>query len=238
MSFLPPKIYIQRLKNILWHFPKAVLNNIRFGFPARKLTIIGITGTDGKTTTCHLIYQSLANSGHRVGLISTTGIKINNQEYPPSLHTTSPDSYYVQKFLSKMVSQKITHVVLEVTAHGIDQYRFWGCHFDVAAITNTSHEHLDDFVNMNTYIKAKSKLFRSAKFAILNHDDPSFSTISSQLQIPFATYGQTPTSTYQLSQITLTSDNLSFQVNNQQYITNSPYLYQTYNILAALAVLN
>jgi UDP-N-acetylmuramoyl-L-alanyl-D-glutamate--2,6-diaminopimelate ligase len=227
MPLLPSKRYIQIIKNLFWHLPRAIIFNLIYGFPAKKLTLIGVTGTDGKTTTVHLIHQALLNSGINAGLSSTVS--------SPGLHTTSPDPKYVQKFLKELVESQATHAVIEVTAHAIDQFRYFGCHFHIAILTNTSHEHLDDFLDLPTYISTKSKLLQNADIAITNRDDPSYRLISSQKNNQLITYGVKNKSDYQAKNITISPDRLSFEVNHTPLSTNSNYHYQTYNILAAFA---
>ena len=188
MSKKTVKSFKQKIKNAFWHHPKNFLISSYFKFPSKKLILIGITGTDGKTTTCHLVHHILTNAGIKAGLISTTGAKIGTNEYPTKLHMTSPDPILIQRLLKKMVEDGVTHVVLEVTAHALDQYRFLGCQFEVAAITNTSHEHLDYFKNMENYINVKAKLFKYSNKIILNKDDQSFDQIKKQVNKPVKSY--------------------------------------------------
>jgi UDP-N-acetylmuramoyl-L-alanyl-D-glutamate--2,6-diaminopimelate ligase len=230
------KLTIQKLKNYFWHLPKSIFFNFYYGFPSRKLKLIAITGTDGKTTTVNLVHQLLLDSGIRAGSISTLGAKLGDKNTSVGLHTTSPDAKIVQQFFKKMVDDGITHAVVEVTAHAIDQFRFWGCHFDVAMITNTSHEHLDDFKNMEEYVATKAKLFLHAKHSVLNKDDPSYKTISSQKLNNVTTYSINQKSDYQATNINLTNKLLTFDVNKTKIITNSNYFYQVSNILATLAI--
>ena len=160
---------LKTLKNWLWHLPQAIFWNFYYSFPSRKLTLIGVTGTDGKTTTCTLLQKLLENSGIHAGVIST----INS----PGLHTTSPSPKILQKILYDFSKSGYTHVVCEVTSHALSQFRYWGCNFKIGIITNISHEHLDYYKNMDQYVKAKEKLFTQSELAILNHDDEYFSDI-------------------------------------------------------------
>lgn len=218
------KYLIQQIKNRFWHLPKAILANLIYTFPSRKLTLIGITGTDGKTTTAHLLHHLLVKSGIRAEVIST----INS----PGLHTTSPDSMVVQKIFRHYLQKGITHVVVEVTSHALDQYRFWGCHFDIGILTNIAHEHLDDFPTMDKYIRAKAKLFRHSDISILNRDDQSFKIISSSAKKNIS-YAIKKPADYHPTDIKITQKQLSFNLDNQKITTDSPYYYQVYNILAA-----
>lgn len=228
----------QKIKNTLWHLPKNFFLTLKYGFPARKLTLIGITGTDGKTTTCTLIHQILMNAGFKTGLISTIGAKIGENSFDTQLHMTSPDPNIIQKILRKMVDEKVTHAVIEVTAHALDQYRFLNCKFAVSAITNTSHEHLDYFKDMDSYVASKIKLFKRSSIAILNKDDLSFKQISSLIKIPYKTFSVKRKSDYRAKNIKLAPNLLKFKVNKLPIQTDSHYYYQTYNILTALAVID
>jgi UDP-N-acetylmuramoyl-L-alanyl-D-glutamate--2,6-diaminopimelate ligase len=228
---------VQKLKNILFHLPKSIFYNFYYGFPSKKLTLIGITGTDGKTTTCILLYEILKRAGIKAGVITTIGAKFgDNQEIDTGLHMTSPDPSLIQKIFTDMIKAGVTHVVCEVTAHALDQYRFNGCQFEVSGITNTSHEHLDYFSNIKSYIKTKSRLFFISKNAVLNKDDQSFEIIKKQIKIPFETFSIKENSDYQANKIKLDQNSLEFQVNNQKFNTDSNCEYQVYNILLAIAI--
>jgi len=228
---------IQKIKNLGVHLPKSIFYNFYYRFPSKKLTLIGITGTDGKTTTSILLYEILKNAGIKAGVITTIGAKFaDNQEIDTGLHMTSPDASLLQNIFNKMISAGVTHVVCEVTAHALDQYRFWGCNFEVSGITNISNEHLDYFKNMENYIKTKAKIFSFSKNAILNKDDQSFSIIKKQINIPYKTFSIEEKSDYQASKIKLNQNSLAFEVNNQKLITDSNSEYQVYNILLALGI--
>lgn len=227
---------VQKLKNLLIHLPKSILYNLIYGFPTQKMTLIGVTGTDGKTTTCTLIYHILKQAGYNVGLITTIGAKINDKEINTGLHTTTPDPSILQKLFHDMTKAGITHVVCEVTSHALDQYRFWGCQFKVSGITNTSHEHLDYHKTIESYIKTKAKLFSISQNAILNRDDPSFAIIKKQIKIPYKTFSIKENSDFQAKKINIDSKSLTFEVNGQQYTTDSNYEYQVNNILLAIGI--
>ena len=160
----------------------AWLNAAWYGFPARRLIVIGVTGTDGKTTTSNLIHAILTAAGIKAGLISTVNAVIGDRILDTGLHTTTPDANDVQRYLAEMVAAGITHCVLEATSHGLAQQRVTGCEFDLAVVTNITHEHLDVHGSLEAYRAAKGMLFTSLaastdkgwrKAAILNHDDSS-----------------------------------------------------------------
>lgn len=141
--------------NYFWHWPKAVLANIIYGFPCRDLKVVGVTGTDGKTTTVHMIYEILKAAGKKVSMISTIS--------SPGLHVTSPDPFVVQKIIKDAVRNKSEYMVLEVTSHALDQFRFWGIKFEIGLITNITHEHLDYHKTFRNYYQTKLKLLKMAK---------------------------------------------------------------------------
>lgn len=228
---------VQKLKNVLFHLPKSIFYNSYYKFPSKKLTLIGITGTDGKTTTCILLYEILKRAGIKAGVITTIGAKYgDNQEIDTGLHMTSPDPSLIQKIFSKMQKTGVTHVICEVTAHALDQYRFTGSKFEISGITNTSHEHLDYSKTMENYIHTKAKLFSMSQNAILNKDDQSFNVIKKQIKVPFKTFSIKENSDFQAKKIKLDEKTLEFQVNNLKFITDSNYEYQIYNILLAFSI--
>lgn len=221
---------LQKIKNLFWHLPKSILYNLIYLFPSRKLILIGVTGTDGKTTTSTLIHHLLEQSGFKTALISTIT--------SPGLHTTSPDPKFLQKYFSELVNQGYTHVVCEVTSHALDQNRYWGCNFAVSVLTNISHEHLDYHNSIENYIKAKSKLFLQSQISILNRDDSSYTKIKQFIPSRCKTYGVETKSDYSAQNIKITAQKLSFDFNHNHLTTDSPYQYQVYNILAALSVIS
>jgi len=192
-----------------------------YGFPARKLTMIGVTGTDGKTTTTNFIYQILQAAGYKSGMISTLNAVIGEKVLDTGFHVTTPDAPDVQRYLAQMVNAGLTHVVLEVTSHGLAQYRADACEFDVAVITNITHEHLDYHGSYEDYRSAKARLFMSLdstlpksqgnpRKAILNRDDSSFDYLSQISTGSLLSYGFHPDADIQPEEIKYEIDGLSF----------------------------
>jgi len=169
---------IQTLKNYFWHLPKAVLVSLWYGFPAGKLTMVGVTGTKGKTTTSHLIHFLLKESGFKVGLISTIGAHLDDREIDTGLHVTSPDSRELQKLLGQAVDKGLTHVVLEVTSSGLDQFRVWGIKFKVSVLTNIYPDHLDYHGTIEKYVAAKAKIIRQSETVVLSKDSKYFGELT------------------------------------------------------------
>lgn len=178
----------------------AYLSAAFFGFPARRLTVIGVTGTDGKTTTSNLIFKILLAAGKKAGMISTVNAQIGEQVLDTGFHVTTPESPQVQGYLSRMLESGISHVVLEVTSHGLAQQRVAACEFDLGVITNITHEHLDYHETFEAYRAAKGRLFSSLaetirkpqgnpRLAILNRDDGSYAYLTDLIQSSNRSHG-------------------------------------------------
>lgn len=220
------------------------------GFPSRKLRVIGVTGTDGKTTTANLIWSVLKAAGRATGLMSSVNTVIGDSQYDTGLHTTTPDALEVQTYLAQMVDRGAEYAVLEATSHGLAQHRLTGCDFDVAVVTNITHEHLDYHRNFEEYRRAKARLFDSltmsarkpgvAKVAVLNVDDPSFSYLRDIPADVRLTYGLGEEALVTASEITLSSGGVSFTAETPQSAfpveTRLPGRFNVYNALAAIAV--
>ncbi len=159
------------------HFLNAIFQVARFGYPARRLIVIGVTGTDGKTTTSHITWEILKRAGFRAALLSTVGAYVGDEQIDTGFHVTTPDPDKIQSLLSKFRKMGVTHVILEVTSHGLDQHRVLGCNFKVGVLTNITHEHLDYHKTFERYRAAKAKLFHGVETAIINRDDEAFTLI-------------------------------------------------------------
>ncbi|HSW85226.1 MAG TPA: UDP-N-acetylmuramyl-tripeptide synthetase [Candidatus Saccharimonadales bacterium] len=177
------------------HLAEAIIFNTLNGFPARGLKVVGVTGTNGKTTTCFLIHKMLHEAGHKVGLMTTVGYGVGNDITPQIHHMTNVSVPELMKRLKWMKSQGIEWLVLETTSHGLAQNRVWGVPFSIAVITNVTHEHLAYHRTFERYRDAKRKLFkltnrnkRGLRTGIVNADDPSADLFVSDIEHPI-TYG-------------------------------------------------
>lgn len=130
--------------------------------------IIGVTGTDGKTTTVNMIYKILKDAGKKTSMISTINAVIGEKSYDTGFHVTSPHPFDVQQYIKNAANAGSEFMVLEVTSHALDQYRFWGTVFKVGVITNITHEHLDYHKTYQNYLKAKLKLLKNTEKAVVN----------------------------------------------------------------------
>ena len=155
----------------LYHLLIATISVFWFRFPSRKLTVIGVTGTDGKTTTTTLIYEILKTAGVKTSMISSVHAVIAGKSYDTGFHVTTPSAFWVQKYLRDAVDHGDTHMVLEVTSHGLAQHRVAWVRFAVGVITNVTHEHLDWHKTFDAYLRTKVSLLRRSKIAVVNRDE-------------------------------------------------------------------
>ena len=220
-----------------------------YGFPGRKLTVIGITGTDGKTTTCNLLYQMLLAAGIKAGLISTVNAVIGDDILDTGFHVTTPDAPDVQKYLARMVAAGLTHVILETTSHGLAQYRVDACEFDVGVITNVTHEHLDQHGSFENYMAAKARLFQSLhktlpkpqgnpRLSVLNSDDASYEYLSRIIPKPLVSYGFNKSAEIRAESVIVSSEETFFNAIGPSFcIPVNTHLLGNYNISNCLAAL-
>jgi len=207
----------------LYHLLIAVGSACYFRFPARHLTVIGVTGTDGKTTTTTLVYTILKAAGLNTSVITTVNAVIAGKTYDTGFHVTTPNAFWVQKYLREAVDHNDTHVVLEVTSHALSQYRVWGVHFAVGILTNVTPEHLDFHKTYEKYLATKLRLLRMSEVAVINKDEGElYATIAPLLRRKkMITYGiRRPA--------TITPETHPFE-------TKLPGEFNQYNCLAAIA---
>lgn len=158
----------------LYHFKLAFLGAVIYGFPSKKIKVIGITGTNGKTTVADLTGKVLEESGHKVAVLSSIKFKIGDKEWENTLKMTMPGRFTIQKFLREAVNSKCQYAILEVTSEGIKQYRHMFIDFEAAVFTNLTPEHIESHKGFENYRLAKIKLFKATKkIHIVNIDDES-----------------------------------------------------------------
>ena len=238
----------------------AILSANFYGNPSKNLFIIGITGTDGKTTTAHLIFNILRSANIKVGMVSTVNVVIGDQIIDTGFHVTTPEAPQVQYYLSKMVEHGITHVIVETTSHGLAQHRVSAIDFNIGVLTNITHEHIDYHGSFDEYKSAKSSLFsklssvskymKPAKYnAVINYDDPSYQFINSRVNLPSISYGLSSSADVYASELSFDSTGIQFSVSNnfnhelysKKYFKPSYYqcglegTHNVYNCLAAIA---
>lgn len=216
-----------------------------YGYPAQKMRMVGITGTNGKTTTSYLVRHLLRAAGHRVGIIGTIQNMIEDEVIPT--HNTTPNIIDLQRLLARMYKEGMTHVVMEVSSHALDMGRVVGCEYDTAAFSNLTQDHLDYHGTMENYCLAKAKLFESLsaeakkpnKKAIVNIDDPAGQVMLDHAKCGHVTYSvKDENASLRALDIKLTGTGASFtvqgdfgQVKINLKITG---LFNVYNVLAAI----
>jgi UDP-N-acetylmuramoyl-L-alanyl-D-glutamate--2,6-diaminopimelate ligase len=157
-----------------YHFSLALAGAFFYGFPGKKMKIIGVTGTNGKSTVTHFISKILEEAGYKTAFISSIKFKIGEKEWPNSLKMTMPGRFKIQKFLKKAADRGCKYAVLEVTSEGIKQYRHKFINFEAVLITNLALEHIEAHGSFEKYKEAKGKLFKACrKIHIVNKDDSS-----------------------------------------------------------------
>ena len=216
-----------------YHYAQAAIASAKYHHPAKNLHVIGITGTNGKTTTCFMIWQMLKNSGLKTGLMTTVAYGVDKLK-PELNHMTMVDASTLNKRIKELKDQGIEYLVLEVTSHGLAEFRTLGIPFEIAVFTNLTHDHLDYHKTMKNYRAAKGKLFQQAQFSILNADDPAtnyYKTLSRK----YITYG-IKNGENRAKDIKLTVNGIKYSYNDINIETNIPGKFNVYNSLAAVLV--
>jgi UDP-N-acetylmuramoyl-L-alanyl-D-glutamate--2,6-diaminopimelate ligase len=193
---LPPETPYLRVRE--GHTAFALLSAAFYGFPTRDMAIVGVTGTDGKTTTSTFVHSILSAAGRRAGLITTISALIGDQALDTGFHVTTPEAFDLQGYLARMRDLGCAVAVVETTSHGLDQARVAYVDYDVAVVTNVTHEHLDWHGSWENYMTAKAKLFDALsatarkpgvpKTAVLNRDDRSYAWLKDKLADQVFTY--------------------------------------------------
>lgn len=225
------------------HLVESVLVNLRYGFPARKMHVIGVTGTNGKTTTSFLIHKMLHEAGFKVGILSTVGYGIGDDIKDQTQHITTEAAGILQKRLRDFKRAGVEWVVLESSSHSLAQYRTWGVPYEIAVMTNVTHEHLDYHNSFANYLQAKRRLFRVAaqhgrRFGVVNADDPNAQKFTASIPQSI-TYG-IKSGKLRASQLKLAVDYSTYRakVGKDSYDIriNIPGEFNVSNSLAAVAV--
>lgn len=206
-----------------------------FGFPSSKLKLIGVTGTNGKTTTVSLLFQLFRDMGHKSGLISTVKYVIHRQEFE-STHTT-PDPVTLNKMLSEMVNAGCEYCFMEVSSHAVDQKRIAGLKFTVGVFTNITHDHLDYHKTFDNYLLAKKKFFDALPedaFALINVDDKHGRVMVQNTRAQVKTYAMKSVADFKARIIESHFDGMLLQLNRQEMWSHLIGEFNAYNLLAVL----
>ena len=216
-----------------YHWVQAVVSGIKYHHPGKQLRIIGVTGTNGKTTTCFMIWNMLRKAGYKTGIMTTVAYGIDKLQ-PELGHMTMVDAITLNKRIRKIADDGAEFLVLEVTSHGLAEFRTLGIPFEIAVFTNLTHDHLDYHKTITNYRNAKAKLFKKAKFSILNADDPAtkyYKTITDN----YITYG-IKHGTKRATNIKLDVSGVKYSYGDINIETKIPGEFNVYNSLAAALV--
>ena len=213
--------------------------------PSSRVKLIGVTGTNGKTTTTYLLESIFKKAGHRVGVIGTINYRFGEKIIPAP--NTTPESLDLQRMLREMVREGVSHVIMEVSSHGLDLDRVFGCQFDGGVFTNFTQDHLDYHTTLEHYFASKKKLFsdvlmkspKASRFAVTNHDDPRGEAIVDGINVPVIRYGLNPSCDVFADQVSYSFEGLSCRIRTPkgEFFIHSKLIggFNLYNILAAVA---
>lgn len=186
-TFLMDKIPNYNKLVIPYHVLRADLAAHEYGFPGKKMRVIGVTGTNGKTSTCFLIWKMLNAAGHKTGLMTTVAWGVDKLEKQIE-HMTTVDAKTLNYRMKKIADAGAEFLVLEVTSHALAQHRTFGVPIEIAVMTNVTHEHLDYHKTFENYRDAKRRLFKMAKYGVVNEDDKSWAYFAKDVK-EYITYG-------------------------------------------------
>ncbi|HEX5395067.1 MAG TPA: UDP-N-acetylmuramoyl-L-alanyl-D-glutamate--2,6-diaminopimelate ligase [Candidatus Saccharimonadales bacterium] len=227
------------------HLAEAFIYNLINGFPARRIKVIGVTGTNGKTSTSFLIHRMMSEAGYKTGLMTTVGWGTGKDVNPQIHHMTNVAIPELMQRLKQMKKAGTKWLVLETTSHALAQNRVWGIPISVAVMTNITHEHLEYHGTFERYREAKLKLFKLAnrnkkglRAGVINADDPSAGLFAAAIANPL-TYGL-KSGDLRASGVKMAADGSSFKAKigttNYALRTNLPSGFNVYNSLAAASV--
>lgn len=248
-TFLMDKVPNYNRLVIPYHLAKAAMAAHKYGFPGKRMRVIGVTGTNGKTSTCFMIWKMLNASGHKTGLMTTVAWGVDKLEEQVE-HMTTVDVETLNYRMKKIADLGAEFLVLEITSHALVQHRVYGVPIEIAVMTNVTHEHLDYHKTFENYRDAKRMLFKMADFGVINEDDKSWAYFAQDVK-KYVTYG-IYNGILQAENIILKADGVRYQtivfqqffdVNNVdnkikklEIKTQIPGKFTVYNSLAAVAV--
>jgi len=241
---LIPRSLFRRIEPV-GHLIEAIILNVLHGFPARGMKVIGVTGTNGKTTTAFLIHRMMHEAGYKVGLMSTVAYGVGDDIKPQMTHMTSQTVPVMLRRFKEMRAAGAEWVILETTSHALAQHRVWGVPYTIAVLTNITHEHLSYHGTFERYVAAKRMLFTQAndnrqgmRIGIVNADDPNAELFAGAIEHP-VTYG-TGEADIQATNIKLTPDSVAYDAvhgDKKYHITCAlPGSFNVYNSLATIGV--
>ncbi len=207
-----------------------------FGRPSERLKVVGVTGTNGKTTTVHILGSILSRAGFRVGLMGTVGYRLGDKTFGKG--RTTPEAVLWHRTLRDMLREGATHVVAEVSSHALDQDRVWGTSFEAVVFTNLTRDHLDYHGTMENYFEAKCRLFTEYRyrFAVVNVDDPYGKRLAKRLGGKVFTYGREGDLSIRRFRTGFEGSEIKLTYRGRSFAFRCPLVgdFQAYNIAAAV----
>lgn len=208
-----------------------------YGEPSKKLNLIGVTGTKGKTTTTFMIKKILEAAGHKVGLLGTIANYVG--EKVMDADRTTPESLEIQMMFADMLEQGIDTVIMEVSSHSLDLYRVHACEFDLGIFTNLSRDHLDFHKDFENYFSAKAKLFNICKSAAINVDDEYGKRLVITCKCPYKSYGIRNQADLKAEKVVIKEEGTKFEIElngeRLQVEVPIPGTFSVYNAMAAIS---
>ncbi len=232
---LPQSVAVLKCENTRIAYSKMCSN--WFERPSEKLIIIGVTGTNGKTSVTSLLYSLFKGMGYKVGLISTVEILIGDERVDAQM--TTPDAYVLQDCFSRMSEAGCSYVFMEVSSHALHQYRVQDVDFDVAVFTNITHDHLDYHETFKNYISAKKMLFDELSndaVAIINIDDSNGAVMTQNTDAKVLTYGLRSFADYKAKVLSSGTEGMLVSLNDVQFYTRLVGRFNVYNLTAVYSV--
>lgn len=245
---VPSEITVVKVPNTRIALP--LLASAFYDYPSRKLGVIGVTGTNGKTTTTHLVESILRQAGKKTGLVGTIHNKIGDSVLPVA--RTTPESVDLQGLLAKMAEERVEYAIMEVSSHALELHRVDKCEYDIAVFTNITQDHLDFHKNIESYLEAKAKLFsqlgedifgnskKQEKVGVINLDDPHSHVLLKKSKVKTLTYSIKQEADIRACDIDVNLKGLSYQVKTPKgdlhLDLNITGLFNVYNSLAAIGI--
>lgn len=222
---------------IPYHKLKAMMMVHKYKFPGKRMRVIGVTGTNGKTSTCFMIWKMLNTAGHKTGLMTTVAWGVDKLEEQIE-HMTTVDTETLNYRMQKIAESGAEFLILEITSHALAQNRIFGVPIEIAVMTNVTHEHLDYHKTFENYRDAKRKLFKMAKYGVINEDDKSWSYFANDVD-DYITYGING-GILRAEKVELSAEGVNYEVGGAnekiKIRTHIPGTFTVYNSLAAVAV--
>lgn len=222
---------------IPYHKLKAMMMAHKYKFPGKRMRVIGVTGTNGKTSTCFMIWKMLNTAGHKTGLMTTVAWGVDKLEEQIE-HMTTVDTETLNYRMQKIAESGAEFLILEITSHALAQNRIFGVPIEIAVMTNVTHEHLDYHKTFENYRDAKRKLFKMAKYGVINEDDKSWSYFANDVD-DYITYGING-GILRAEKVELSAEGVNYGVGGAnekiKIRTHIPGTFTVYNSLAAVAV--